>query len=241
MAYTNPKPSIDDEKLQVTSISDAVDYKELNPVYFAFIDVLGFQKAFDDMRLSKNDKTIKTYSNVFKYYFALMNSAQFMKNDCCYAGQTSDSLYFYTTRSDFLWQFIKIISYFSLFAMSQNVFFRGGIAKGSLFVNQQYQYFGDSVINAYLLESKIAKNPVIYLDEKTFNDISHENEKENLITESGKRHYINPFYYIDKEAKLDLAGGTNYNKINAVDVRKNIANNMQIFEFDDKKDRKSVV
>lgn len=175
MAYSNPIPELDDE-LDVSITESESDYTQKDEVYFAFIDVLGFKKTFDDIKISKEKNSADKYRDVFNYYFALMNAAKFMekgKSTGCYAGQTSDSLYFYTERPDYLMQFIKIFSHFSLYAMTQNVFFRGGIAKGSLYKKEKYQFYGDSVIGAYLIESNISKNPIITIDEKTHFDMNN--------------------------------------------------------------------
>ncbi len=130
MAYKNPIPNLEDDmdgkKAEFVSDDEPSDYESMDKVYFAFIDVLGFKKDFDDLKISKEKDIPDKYRNVFNYYFSLMNAAKFMKNDNiteCYAGQTSDSLYFYTKRPDYLMEFIKIFSHFSLYAMSQNVFF----------------------------------------------------------------------------------------------------------------------
>ena len=148
MAYSNPIPDLEDE-IDVLRIDNEYDYMQMDEVYFAFIDVLGFKQTFDDIKISREPEIANKYRDVFNYYFALMNAAKFLKNGettGCYAGQTSDSLYFYTERPDYLMQFIKIFAHFSLYAMSQNVFFRGGIAKGSLYKKAKYQFYGDSVI-----------------------------------------------------------------------------------------------
>lgn len=159
MAYVNPEPILEDviREIKEEAVSD---YTRMDEVYFAFIDVLGFKKTFDDIRISKEEDMADKYRDVFNYYFELMGEAKFMergKSTGCYAGQTSDSLYFYTDRSDFLVEFMKIFSHFNLYAMSRNVFFRGGIAKGNLYKKEKYQFYGNSVIYAYLMESVISK------------------------------------------------------------------------------------
>lgn len=95
--YTNPIPLVDSlediKKYEVES--EVVDYTAKRSVYFAFIDVLGFKKTFDDNRLIKDDNCADKFRKVFTYYFDLMNSANFSikpQNPLCYAGQTSDSL-----------------------------------------------------------------------------------------------------------------------------------------------------
>ena len=231
MAYINPNPEIKDEKETINTQES--DYKEINEVYFAFIDVLGFKKTFDDIKVNKL-VTAEKYRDVFNYYFELMNSSKLMdreKNTGCYAGQTSDTLYFYTSRTDYLLQFIKIFSHFSLYAMTQNVFFRGGIAKGSLFKKEDYQFFGDSVIGAYLLESNISKNPIITVDEKTHNDMIEENDYKKFVKDDQGRHYIKPFTLLYEDVTLDIIEGFGRRDVDAKQIEDNIKNNMSVFEY----------
>lgn len=54
--YKNPVPDVDiHEKIEEIQGEElANDYLESKSVYFAFIDILGFKKAFDDNRNNKN-------------------------------------------------------------------------------------------------------------------------------------------------------------------------------------------
>lgn len=52
MAYKNPIPKFNDSSETSIDVIEA-DYTEIKQVYFAFIDVLGFKKTFDDIRISK--------------------------------------------------------------------------------------------------------------------------------------------------------------------------------------------
>ncbi|KAB3535621.1 hypothetical protein F8154_05680 [Alkaliphilus pronyensis] len=208
--YKNPIPVVDfpDKKQHVDLDENEYNFKE--SVYFAFIDVLGFKKAFDDNRQTitdpTDDKFAEKFKRVFRYYFSLMNSANFVKRgrSLCYAGQTSDSLYFYTEREDILVEFLKIYVHFSAYAMTQDVFFRGGIAKGRLFYKRNYQFYGDSVINAYMLESQISKNPIIVIDENTYNAIAVSSECNKLVDKKNERYYIKPFAYLEQKFDLDF-------------------------------------
>ncbi len=180
-------------------------YTHYPKVYFAFLDVLGFKYDYEVWERQKEkrseDAPDKKYTEVFSYYFLLMQAARFMqqRGELHYAGQTSDSLYFYTSRIDYLVDFIKIFSVFNKFSMSQEVFFRGGIAQGQLFVKNDYQFYGDSVIRAYLLESEIARKPFIYIDEKTNEDLHNYLIKsdtklyKDIVGSDGNRFYIRPF------------------------------------------------
>lgn len=241
MAYVNPEPILDDD---VTEIKEEIvsDYTRMDEVYFAFIDVLGFKKTFDDIRISKEDDMAEKYRAVFNYYFELMGEAKFMergKSTGCYAGQTSDSLYFYTDRADFLIEFIKIFSHFNLYAMSKDVFFRGGIAKGNLYKKEKYQFYGNSVIYAYLMESVISKYPIIVVDEKTNEDMKKISEYESMIACEKGRYYIKPFKYLYEDVALDIVSPIK-REIDVEKIKCNIEANRSLFEYDAKNYEKYV-
>ena len=235
MAYSNPIPELEDRFTLEPEYES--DYTQIKEVYFAFIDVLGFKKTFDDIKISKEKNIAEKYRDVFNYYFSLMNAANFMEKGMdtgCYAGQTSDSLFFYTDRTDYLLQFIKIFSHFNLYAMSKNVFFRGGIAKGSLYKKEKYQFYGDSVIGAYLLEEKISMYPIVTIDEKTHQDLQAMSGYLSFV-ESGAnqdRHYIKPFALLNSPFTLDLDEGFIIKDIDKMQIEKNILENKSAFEFD---------
>lgn len=242
MAFTNPVPTIPDDlstsKIQPPKDKVLADYRMHTGVYFAFIDVLGFKQAFDENREDPKKQFAKKYEEVFKYFSQLLCDAPFLQSGFSKAGQTSDSLYFYTDRIDFLAEFVKVYWHFSLYSMSKNVFFRGGIAKGSLFVNAPHQFYGDCVIKAYLLEEKIAKVPKILLDRDTYEALSGILEIKNALCEEAKagRFYLNPFVPIaDSElvtiTNIDIA---QIQPINRKKIVKNINDGKARFEFDER-------
>lgn len=235
MAYKNPEPNLD-ETIEGAIEENESDYTRIDEVYFAFIDVLGFKKTFDDIKISEEDIKADKYRDVFNYYFELMNATRFMekgKSTGCYAGQTSDSLYFYTDRPDFLVEFMKIFSHFSLYAMSKNVFFRGGIAKGNLYRKEKYQFYGNSVIYAYLLESVISRYPIVVIDEKTNEDMKNVLEYEKMVNMKNGRYYIKPFVFLNEKVILDTDDFIT-REIDENIVRKNIEDNRRLFEYDAK-------
>lgn len=241
MAYKNPEPNLDDMVLNFDEEIEP-DYTRMDEVYFAFIDVLGFKKTFDDIRISEKEAKADKYKDVFNYYFKLMSEAKFMKGICgknCYAGQTSDSLYFYTDRVDFLMEFIKIFSHFNLYAMSKDVFFRGGIAKGNLYKKEKYQFYGNSVIYAYLMESVISKYPIIVVDEKTNEDIKNTLEYKSMVDCKNERYYIKPFYLLNQNVVLELTNHVE-KEINIEKIKDNIEINRKLFEYDAKNYEKYV-
>lgn len=239
--YKNPIPSVDfPESVKRHDVEfDEDDYMVKESVYFAFIDVLGFKKVFDDNRKRKSDVVDGKFSNkfkeVFKYYFNLMNSAKFSipHKSLCYAGQTSDSLYFYTDNEYILIDFIKIFSHFNVYAMAQDVFFRGGIAKGNLFFKKDYQFYGESVIYAYLLESEICKNPIVMIDENTYKAIAFSLDGEKLVKEKNGRYYIPPFAYLEHKFELNIDEPSI--KVREIDeklLEETIMQNKSNFEYD---------
>lgn len=210
MVFQNPKPVLFDQVVDDTTLitpsdtsQDTSTYQEYADVYFAFIDVLGFSKTFEDNRENPTTEFAQKFRKTFEYYTRLMGEMQSMNTqNLLGTGQTSDSLYFYTNRPDFLLDFIKVFNHYSLFAMSQNIFFRGGISKGKLFVEKPHHYYGDCVIKSYLLESKIAKLPRVMIDQATYDDLCKIENMDSLIVSDIKqdRFYIKPFIYRTSQA-----------------------------------------
>ena len=233
----NPCVSLDDDIS--LNIADSPEYVPHNSIYFAFVDVLGFQQTFEEHRDDESTEFAKRYQNVFGYFSRLMNHAKFMQGNgrvenICAAGQTSDSLYFYTDRIDFLAAFVKIYSHFILYAMSQDVFFRGGISQGALFVNKTYQFYGDSVIKAFLMESTIAKLPRVAVDKKTYEELKPILGEHCFNNDKG-RYYIVPFInikiedireYYDSSFTFEEIG-----KKQISEIEVNIEKNHSRFEF----------
>lgn len=221
--------------------SENGDYSEIEDVYFAFIDVLGFSKTFGAGAKDKDKKKqlADGYRDIFNYFFSLIGSSQALRltaNTC--AGQTSDSLYFYTDRTDMMIEFIKIYSHFSLYAMSKNIFFRGGIAKGCLFKKASYQFFGDSIIKAYSLESQISKYPIITVDSAASKGLSEEKIFAKMRTTEpdrlSNRVFIDPFYGWGNEIDVRLEDGFMCRNIDYDAIVRVIDENLVRFEFDEK-------
>ena len=247
VVYTNPKPTLDESvgkslpsRPQESSTEDNLGYRKSEDMYFAFIDTLGFQQTFDENRQDTKQEFAQRYRNTFLYFGALMNNANCTKSNTTNAGQTSDSLFFYTDRIDFLLQFIKIYSHFSIYAMSENVFFRGGIAKGSLFINSPTQFYGDCVIKAYLLESEIAIVPCIALDNKTYLDLKESLEPCEQIQALGKsRHCLRPFINVSRSELQEIVN-LDPDAIKDIDsevwekVHNNIQDNIDKYEFSER-------
>lgn len=239
--YKNPIPSLDEDSQARREIIYYNEYDYQKRVFFAFIDVLGFKKAFDDNREDSKVKDIefaKKFREVFEYYFELMNASNLISDDKktgCYAGQTSDSLYFYSPREDLLVEYIKIFLHFNLYAMSEDVFFRGGIAEGNLFIKDPYQFYGESVIYAYLLESVVSRYPIIVIDENTHEAIKHFPESDSIIKTQSGRFYLNIFAPLQSNFAIDLRDRSfEYRQVDESHILENIERNKKKFEYDPK-------
>ena len=231
--YKNSPPTLDDETIP-SIISNS--YTDFENIYFAFIDVLGFKNNY--MNETGN---IDTYKNIFSFYFDLMGSTKFMSSNPkdSYIGQTSDSLYFYTKRQDYLVEFILLFSYFNVYAMTKDVFFRGGISKGNLSYKENHQFFGDSVIHAYLMESNVAQTPRIVIDEATYQDIKSEDNFDKIINSDNGRYYLEPFAYFELKDYIDsLIMVNNIDlsnwKVDKSIISQNILDQKHDFEWDNK-------
>ncbi len=237
MAYKNPVPTLNNTSIERTG-ELIEDYPMHEDVFFAFVDVLGFKQAFDENREDPEKRFATKYESIFKYYSQLMRDAKFASSGISKAGQTSDSLYFYTDRIDFMAEFIKVYLHFSQYAMSQNIFFRGGIAKGCLFVNEPHQFYGDSVIKAYLLEEKISKFPRVAFDRDTFGALSDIPEIQKLLNEDKRsgRFYLSPFAKISK-IELTNITSLDISQIRSIDkeeIFRHIEKGKSQFEFDER-------
>lgn len=242
MEYKNPSVSLPDvQKVKKNKLPDiGTKYNEIDNAYFVFIDVLGFKDTFTKSGVQNNIR------KVFEYFNLLVSNMRFLqdKESFCYAGQTSDSLYFYTDNLSYLTRFINIFMHFNIFAMSQKVFFRGGISTGNLLVSKPYQFFGDSVIKSYSLEENIAKFPRIAIDKATRNKFRTVPEGWEFEEDAqSDRVYLNPFSKAVTKNITDDLGTTDVElyDINLdliLDVQKKIVSSKNEHEFNDNLYRK---
>lgn len=219
-----------DKTKEETKIEDNLNIYQTNKnTYFVFIDVLGFKETYNFPK-SKN-----RFEKVFSTYLRFMDEAEFnIEGANTYYGQTSDSLYFYTTEIQKLIGFIKFFSYFNCIAMQNNVFFRGGIAKGELKTKNPYQFLGDSVIKAYLLESEIAKNPRIAIDKKSYEELKRNKDilEHIQVDKKNERYYLKLFVKNLKLATI-FSSEVDLEDIDYDTIKRNINKCMKTNEFND--------
>lgn len=165
--------------------------REYEEYYVAFIDVLGFKE------LLQSDSSCEEIYSVFD---SLRNSSHFNLSINGVAVEAFDHVKHYIM-SDSIVLYIKTSvedSFSALLStclhLQQNLIFRdtpillrGGIAKGSLFVDKDI-IFGKGLSNAYQLENMVSKNPRII-----FNRALLEEGKKNSkfwVTYGMERHLV---------------------------------------------------
>ena len=73
-----------------------------------------------------------------------------------------------------------------------------------MFIKDPYQFYGESVIYAYLLESVVSRYPIIVIDENTHEAIKHFSESESIIKRKSGRFYLNIFAPLQSKFSIDL-------------------------------------
>lgn len=251
MGYKNKIPTVDSNEIKTQDIHEHEEgYDRHEGVYFAFIDVLGFKNLYTTEQ-SSNAKSKKSFSDlcgeVFDDYFDSVKFLCEKRSQSLFCiGQISDTLYCYTDNCNMLIDFLYEFQCFNLRAMSQGIFFRGGVAHDEIFCRDDFQYYGKCVINAYMLEEEISKMPRIVIDYKTYNDIQkcvQEHEPpcgvNNFVIE-GKdgRYYLDVFGIINvakNNTKIEQhIVGEMYSQVNdlVTQLEKRIGDSIQKFEFD---------
>ena len=74
----NPDVTLDDNVIQKKEESS--QYAPYKNMFFAFVDVLGFQQTYEEHREDESSDFAKAYERVFGYFCRLMNNAKFIKD-----------------------------------------------------------------------------------------------------------------------------------------------------------------
>lgn len=138
--------------------------------YCAFLDVLGFSERIRSSRKDKTeDKLLQEFHAIFDKRINLLKSE--VNNSLIYFKSFSDNVllahpsFSQDMESEFgfiLWS----ISEYQFEMALQGFFIRGGLSVGPLFVDDNSVY-GEALIDAYELESKVAVNPIVVLCKNT--------------------------------------------------------------------------
>lgn len=168
--------------------------KEYRECYVAFIDILGFKKLIEESCFEDVYSIFQSVLN-FEPHPLLKNADVY--NNICYTVM-SDSIIVYIDAS-IVDGFIALTDVCSQIQMklSRNnppIFVRGGIAKGTLY-HQNNILFGTGLTKAYILESTAAIYPRIIFTE----------ELRNQALENTKKFYVfdyNSMYYKKDDDEL---------------------------------------
>lgn len=167
--------------------------REYVECYIAIIDLLGFKNA------------VKVYSceEIYSYYEEIntqyvinneMTQTPIIDEGALQMKVASDTilLYIETKERNALAGLIAACAYLQvrLFRKATPILSRGAIVKGDLFAEKDV-YFGQGIVDAYLLEENVAKYPRIILTKETIDSCS-------TLDDSGK-NYVDTFTYKDDD------------------------------------------
>ncbi len=138
--------------------------------YCAFLDVLGFSARTRESYLKNSENNLlQEFFNIFANQLARMKEET--EESLLYFKSFSDNVLLAHPRfsrdmeSEFGFIIWSIQEYQLAMAL-KGFFIRGGLSVGRLFVDEDNVY-GEALIDAYELESKVAINPMVVLCDKT--------------------------------------------------------------------------
>jgi hypothetical protein len=146
--------------------------------FISFIDILGFSNMVksDFESSSKNMTYIKKLFNIYNYTSNLKESILGLK-----IIQFSDSVVLSVPYSEELFsQFISIIAKYQYDLFCEGILCRGGIAYGKHFLHEGF-VFSNGLIDAYRIESDVAKYPRIVVSDDLINLIYKNGEIDKSV------------------------------------------------------------
>lgn len=171
--------------------------------YCAFLDLLGFSsKTKASYKSNTGDQLLQEFYEAFTDQIKRMKKDS--ENSLLYFKSFSDNVLLAHPRfsndmeSEFgfiLWS----IKEYQLAMAIKGYFIRGGLSIGQLFVDDDNVY-GEALIDAYHLESKVAINPMVVLCDKTMKLVEHHlsyydeewaPQLNDLLVNNDGRYFIN--------------------------------------------------
>lgn len=172
-------------------MSEKREYKEC---YVAVIDLLGFKKTIKD----KTCEEIAQYYDEMHEEVKIFNTAtgnELVPSDKIQMRVMSDTICFIVEckESNALAGLIAYCAYLQtrLMQLGTPVLSRGGIVKGNIYCEGDV-FFGQGIVDAYLLEENVANNPRIIMTKQTFESAVDSCDK--LATE-----YLKTYLYEDSD------------------------------------------
>ena len=180
--------------------------------FIAYLDILGYAENV----LKEEERNNGTFFSIIREcvnaseYF-VKNSSDIHKNAEIKMRIFTDN-FLYCTKKDYL-TLLNIISMLQTIFMQKNIFIRGALYYGKLYIDDNFIY-GKGVIDAYRLESEIAIFPRIIIDETFFQGALgietikyHDDVTLEKILIGLKTHYCIDF---DNNKFIDYLGNIKY-------------------------------
>lgn len=182
--------------------------------YCAFVDVLGFSELI--LRLKRRDLTPENLQNLLSIVHAPPSEyqADLFQGSSLQSQSISDAVCLSAAASEAgLAHLLYCLDQLALRLLEEGFFVRGAIVKGRLFHDEQ-MVFGEALVNAYKLESEVARYPRIMIardvaaDIKAFYEaLSHQTEfsmEELQFIDCVKQAEDGP-YYLDVLREISFA------------------------------------
>lgn len=177
--------------------------KELSPSIVVFLDVLGTKEAYT----AKRDDHKQLDEILRKYEFWIRRVGDYAVSGVgrqCTISSFSDCIFLsrpWCTNDECIDHILGWCFFVSGFAQAEaarlQLMVRGGIGIGS-FSKNRYGVGGESIVEAFIGESVVAKNPVIVLSSKA-NRYLNAYRKANRFFYEGGRYFVNFSTYLDEE------------------------------------------
>lgn len=179
--------------------------------YVAFIDILGFKNmVLED--IEQVVLTLRQIKGFCTYHYKLDANRRGEDGDelegMPYVTMFSDSVII-TVSADIWWlhDFVELIADLQFFLLTQGVLVRGGIDIGEVYHDKNY-IFGNGVVRAYMIESKISKYPRIVISDRAMQVASEKLDKDfdNFLEFEMKMGYSSDEIYdaVDERFSYDM-------------------------------------
>ena len=190
-----------------TNISEC-KVNECKKAFIVFMDVMGYksleQEKFIELHqiICENIQELVEFKEGGRGKNEGYNLYVFSDNILLYLKTNQDINNFCQNKSDFI-DFTEKVGTLYIKLLNSGFLIRGGITLNSLLENK-FSVGGVGLMEAYLLESKLAQYPLIMINSKY---LKEENKKcrEDMFIEMESKIYLNPNYFItDKKTKNDI-------------------------------------
>lgn len=182
-------------------------FKDGKPVhllsYCAFLDILGFSaKIRESYKVKKGNSLLRDFYSIFQERLEKIRSES--ESSLLYFKTFSDNVllayprYSHDMEEEFAFIMWSLRDYQYQMAL-KGMFIRGGLSIGPLFVSDDNVY-GDALIEAYELESKIAVYPMVILSDTVKKLVGHHvgyytgedaPQKRDVLVDAEGRYFIN--------------------------------------------------